>query len=136
MAERVSFMKQLNSCIVHAAKLSDFPLNDLTPEFEYYADGIENGFEGTPDEIKEAPPPTPESSENYVGSRLQLPRGQGLVQGRVLKRARDNDNNVIKKKIRKFGRMADASVELLHKKHTLGHSYRVGLLFGGPRSHS
>ena len=24
-----------------------------------------------------------------------MPRGQGLVQGRVLKRARDNDNNVI-----------------------------------------
>ena len=33
MAERVSFMKQLNSCISHAAKLSDFPLNDLNPEF-------------------------------------------------------------------------------------------------------
>ena len=44
MAERVSFMEQLNSCIGHVAKLSDFPLNDLTPEFEYYADGIEDGF--------------------------------------------------------------------------------------------
>ena len=40
MAKRVSFMKHLNSCIGHAAKFSDFPLNDLTPEFEYYADGI------------------------------------------------------------------------------------------------
>ena len=38
MAKRVSFMKQLNSYIGHAAKLSDFSLNDLTPEFEYYAD--------------------------------------------------------------------------------------------------
>ena len=44
MAERVSFMKQLNSCIGHASKLSDFPLNDITPEFEYYADGAEDGF--------------------------------------------------------------------------------------------
>ena len=61
MAERVSFMKQLNSYISHAAKLSDFPLNDLTPEFEYYLDGVEDGFEGPPDEIKEAPPPTPEA---------------------------------------------------------------------------
>ena len=42
MAKSVSFMKQLNSCIGHAAKFSDFPLNDLTPEFEYYADGIED----------------------------------------------------------------------------------------------
>ena len=67
MAERVSFMEQINSCIGHAAKLSDFPLNDLTPEFDYYADGVEAEFEGTPDEIKEAPPPTPEDSDNYVG---------------------------------------------------------------------
>ena len=44
MAERASFMKQLNSCIGHAAKLSDFPLNDLTPDFEYYSDGIEYGL--------------------------------------------------------------------------------------------
>ena len=79
MAQRVSFMKHLNSCIGHAAKLSDFPLNDLTPVFEYYVDGIEDGFEGNPDEIKEAPPPTPEASDNYVGSRLHLPRGQSLA---------------------------------------------------------
>ena len=95
MAEHVSFMKQLNSCIDHAAKFSDLPLNELTPEFEYYAYGIEDGFEGTPDDIKEEPPTTTESSENYVGSRLQLPRGQGLERGRVMKRARENDDNVI-----------------------------------------
>ena len=41
MADCVYFMEQLNSCIGPAAKLYDFPLNDLTPEFEYYADGIE-----------------------------------------------------------------------------------------------
>ena len=79
MSKRVSFMKHLNSCIGHAAKLSDFPLNDLTPEFEYYADGVEDGFQGTHDEIKEAPPPTSDASDNYVGSRLQLPRGQSLA---------------------------------------------------------
>ena len=95
MAKCVSVMKQLNSCIGHAAKLSDFPLNDLTPEFEYYMDGVEDVFEGTPDEIKEAPPPTPEASENYDVSQLQLPRDQSLAQGRVLKHAPDNDDNVI-----------------------------------------
>ena len=52
MAKRVSFMKQINSYIGHAAKLSDFPFNDLTPEFEYYADDAEDRFEGTPDDIK------------------------------------------------------------------------------------
>ena len=30
MAERVSFMEQLNNCIGHAAKLSDLPLNGAT----------------------------------------------------------------------------------------------------------
>ena len=79
MDERVSFMKQLNSCNGHAAKLSDFRLNDLTPEVEYYADEVEDRFEGTPDEIKESPPPTPEASDNYVGSRLQFPHGQSLA---------------------------------------------------------
>ena len=59
MAEGVSFMEHLNSCIGPAAKFSDFPLNDLTPEFEYYVDGIEDVFEETPDDIKEALPPTP-----------------------------------------------------------------------------
>ena len=88
-------MKQLNRCIGHGAKLSYFPLNDLTPEFEYYADDVEDGFEGTPYEIKEAPPPTLEASYNHVGSQLQLPRGQSLAQGRVLKRACDSDDNVI-----------------------------------------
>ena len=95
MSKRVSFMKQLNSCIVHADKLYDFPLNDLTPEFGYYEDGIKDGFEGNPDDIKEVPPPTPEVSDNYVGSQLQLPRGQILARGRVMKRARGNDDNVI-----------------------------------------
>ena len=95
MADRVSFMKHFNICIGHAAKLYDFPLNELTPEFEYYADEVEDGFEGTPDDIKEAPPSTPEASDNYVGSQLQLPRGKSLAQGRVLKRARENDDNVI-----------------------------------------
>ena len=95
MAERVSSMNHLNSCIGRAAKLSDFPLIDLNPEFEYYVNDDEDRFEDTPDEIKEAPPPTPDASYNYVGFRLQLPRGQSLAQGRVLKRVRDSDDNVI-----------------------------------------
>ena len=66
MSACVSFMKQLNSCIGHAVKFSDFPLDDLTPEFEYYADGVEDGFEGTPDEINESPPPTPDASAPYL----------------------------------------------------------------------
>ena len=45
MAKRMPFMKQINSCIGHAAKFSDFPLKDLTPEFEYYVDDVEDQFD-------------------------------------------------------------------------------------------
>ena len=34
-------------------------------------------------------------NDNYVGVRVELPLGKGMAQGRVTKRARDNDNNPI-----------------------------------------
>ena len=96
MAERTSFMTQLNSAIGPACVLDDFPANDLTPEFEPYADTHdEDGFEGTPDEIPETPVPTPEASDVYVGAAVKLPRAGRDSIGRVKKRARDNDGNVI-----------------------------------------
>ena len=64
LAERTSFMEQLNSNIGRACVLTDFPANNLTPDFEFYADSHdEDGFEGTPDEIEEAPISTPEASD-------------------------------------------------------------------------
>ena len=89
-------MEQLNSNIGPACVLTDFPANDLTPDFEFYADNHdEDDFEGTPDEIEEAPIPTLEASDTYVGVAIQLPRAGGEARGRVKKRARDNDGNVI-----------------------------------------
>ena len=89
-------MEQLNSAIGPACVLTDFLANYLTPDFEFYADGHdEDGFEGTPDEIEEAPIPTPEALDTYIGVAIQLPRAGGKTRGRVLKRARDNDGNVI-----------------------------------------
>ena len=61
---------------------------DLTPEFDYYADDVEDGFDGTTDKTL---PPTPEVNDNYVGENVILPRGNYMVQGRFCKRARDND---------------------------------------------
>ena len=46
MAERVSFMKHLNSCINHAAKLSDLPLNDLTPDLSTMQMELKTDFRG------------------------------------------------------------------------------------------
>ena len=72
-------MTQLTDSSGPAADPEDFPYNDLTPEFEYYADGVEDGFEGTPDEIPAVPVPTPEVGDNYVGVFLSLPRGSAMA---------------------------------------------------------
>ena len=78
-----------------AAEPADFPQAELTPDFQYYADDDEDGFTGNPDEIEDVEIPTPEAQDNYVGGSLELPFGDGLAQGKVTNRARDNDGNVI-----------------------------------------
>ena len=50
-------MPQLQEALGSACTIGDFEDADLTPEFEYYADGVEDGFDGTPDDTL---PPTPE----------------------------------------------------------------------------
>ena len=92
LKEREAFMVKARSNLGPASSEQDFEPDDLTPEFDYYADDDEDGFEGTPDEIL---PPTPEASDNYVDAQLMLPRGDTMAQGRVVKRRRDNDGNVV-----------------------------------------
>ena len=87
-------MLRLHDKLGGAAQPQDFPEDDLTPEFSYYADGNEDGFTGCPDEVEPVEIPTPEASDNYVGVSIQLPRGPDMALGRVTKRARDNDGNV------------------------------------------
>ena len=74
MAEHETFMTQAREALGPSAVVSDFDDIDLTPNFDYYADG-EDGFEGTPDETLPAKllPPTPEADDNYVGAQLMLP---------------------------------------------------------------
>lgn len=61
---------------------SNFSPEDLTPEYELYADDDEYGFEMTPDEL---PPPTPECYNKYVEAHVLLPRGKDIAKGRVKK---------------------------------------------------
>ena len=79
LAERASCTTQLNDAIGPAADPEDFMYRDLTPEFKHYADGVEDGFEGTPDEIPPVPILTPELGDNYVGVSLTLPRGSAMA---------------------------------------------------------
>ena len=91
------FMERIHDNLGRAAQPIDFPGGDLTPDFPYYADGIEDGFTGNPDEVEDIEVPTPEAQDNYVGAALELPLGDGVAQGRVTKRLRDNDGNVVGK---------------------------------------
>ena len=64
-AERASLMTQLTDSIGHADP-EDFPYKDLTSEFEYYTDGVEDGFEGNPSKITEVPVPVLELGETIL----------------------------------------------------------------------
>ena len=95
LAESMSFMTQLTDSIGPAANPQDFPYRYLTPDFEYYADGMEDGLEGTPDEIPAVPVPTSELGDKYGSVSLSLPHGSVMAQGRVVKHYCDNDGNVV-----------------------------------------
>ena len=84
-------MSQLQEALGATCTVADFEGADVTPEFDYYSDDVQDGFEGTPDEIL---PPTLEVNNNYVDANILLPRDNNMAQGRVCKRARDN--NVLK----------------------------------------
>ena len=59
-------MTYLNDSINPAADPKDFLHQDLTPEFKYHANGVENGFEGVPDEMPLVPVPVTELEESYA----------------------------------------------------------------------
>ena len=92
LAARESFMKRVHDALGPACTVDDFTAEEITPEFEFYADKDETGFEGTPDEPL---PPTPEAGDNYVGAHVTLPRGDSEALGKVVKRARDNYENAV-----------------------------------------
>ena len=87
---RKSFMERVHDALGPACTVNDFTVEELTPNYEFYADKDETGFEGVPDESL---PPTPEAGDNYVGARVTLPRGDSEALGKVIKRARDNEGN-------------------------------------------
>ena len=59
-------MAAVHSHIGRAAEPADFPQAELTTEFQYYADGVENGFTGNPDKIEDVEILAPEAEDNYV----------------------------------------------------------------------
>ena len=85
-------MSQVQEALGAAFTIVYFEDADLTPEFYYYADDVKDGFERNPDEII---PPTQEVNDKYFGANVLLPPVNDRAQGRVRKRACDNDGNSI-----------------------------------------
>ena len=48
LLDREKYMSQLQEDLGAACTVGDLEDADLTPEFDYYEDNIEDGFEGTP----------------------------------------------------------------------------------------
>ena len=85
-------MSQIHEALGAACTVGYFEDADLNPEFDYYADNLEDCFQVTPDDIL---PPTTQVNNNYVGANVLLPRGNDMDQGRVRKYAHDNNGNPI-----------------------------------------
>ena len=71
------------------AKESDFPAEDLTPEFLTYDDDHDLDPDHGDLEV------TPEIGDNYLSAEISIPRGGNMVIGRVKSRKRDADGNPI-----------------------------------------
>ena len=67
LADREKYMSQVQEALGAACTVEDFEDSELTPEFDYYADDVEDGFEGTRDETLS---PTPEVNDKYVGANF------------------------------------------------------------------
>jgi hypothetical protein len=67
----------------------DFPVEDLTPDYDFYG----NDHDLDPDhgnlEV------TTEMGDNYLSAEISVPRGGTLVKGRVTSRKRDKDGNPV-----------------------------------------
>ena len=84
LVDSKTYMSKVQEALGDACTVGDFEDAYVTPKFDYYAEDVEDGFEGTPDETIS---PTPEVNNNYVGENIILPRGNDMDQGRVRKRA-------------------------------------------------
>ena len=85
LSDHKKYMSQVLEALGAACTVGDFEDVDLTPEFYYYAEYVEDGFEVS---AYETLPPTPEVNDNYICANFFLPHGNYIVQGRVRKHAR------------------------------------------------
>ena len=75
------------------SKVDDFSvMEDMdTPVHQYYEDDDEVALDPLPEELE----PTPEVGDNYLNAEIMLPRGGSMAKGKVVKRKRNVDGNLI-----------------------------------------
>ena len=90
-ADCKSFDDSIAEQLGPAAKDTDFPVDDLTPEYELFGDVGDTDFDLDPDhtDLKV----TPEVGDNYIGIDLLFPKGGTMTRGRVTAQKRDADGN-------------------------------------------
>ena len=95
-ATRDDFTKLLHEKLGSAATFADLTLGGdggrsfLLPTPEHIP------YDDVPfDILEEELMPTPESGDEYVNAEVMLPRGNAMQRGRVVKRKRDDDGNIV-----------------------------------------
>ena len=79
-----------------AATVEDFPVEDLTPEYEDFDPGEINIGSADDDlELEDTEMITPETGDNLINAEVQIARGGILTKGRVVARKRDIHGNPI-----------------------------------------
>ena len=90
-ANRKSFDDSIAEQLGSTAQDTDFPEEDLTPEYELFGDVGDANFDLDPDhkDLKVMP----KVGNNYVGSNLLFPKGGTMTRGCITAQKRDADGN-------------------------------------------
>ncbi len=101
IAARLHFDNMITKHIGHKSVPGDFPVEDLTPEYEHYRghtikEDTDNAYEeGLLDDNNLDLLPTPEAGDNYISVEVSLPLGSILRQGKVISCKHDADGNTV-----------------------------------------
>jgi hypothetical protein len=90
-ADRKSFDDSIAEQLGPAAQDSDFPADDLTPEYELFGDVGDADFNPDPDHADLEV--MPEVGNSYIGVDLLFPKGRTMTKGCVTAQKRDADGN-------------------------------------------
>ena len=92
---QTTFDESIERALGPETKVDDFKELNIedTPIFDKYEDDDEGGR--MPDPPAKELEPTPEIGDNYINTEVMLPRGDSMARGRVIRRKRNADGDLI-----------------------------------------